>query len=106
MSKYRNMDIKRLTGMFKALSNPNRLRIFLRLVSCCENGNCPELGDGACSCVGEIGESLAISNSTLSHHLKELHRSGLICMERRGQNVVCWVDPKVLEIPAEFFRLS
>ena len=34
MSKYRDKDVEEFAEMIKALSNPTRLRIFLRPVSC------------------------------------------------------------------------
>ena len=40
----------------------------------------------------ELGKGLEIDPSTVSHHIKELRVSGLIRMERRGKNIVCWVD--------------
>jgi ArsR family transcriptional regulator len=55
-------------------------------------------------CVGDLGDGLDIAPSTLSHHLKELQRCGLIRTERRGKNVQCWVDPEVLEQMSYFFQ--
>ncbi|MHB8067771.1 MAG: ArsR/SmtB family transcription factor [Desulfobaccales bacterium] len=82
-----------MAEVFKALSNPNRLQIFLRLVSCCPPGTkCSASDDAVRRCVGELGQDLEIDPSTVSHHLKELRRSGLIRMERRGKNILCWVD--------------
>jgi hypothetical protein len=50
--------------MFKALSNPNRLEIFMRLISCCQPGTVtsinPSTGMPGCACVGDIGEVAAI----------------------------------------------
>lgn len=54
--------------------------------------------------VGELGEGLDIASSTLSHHLKELHRSGLIEMERQGKRVVCWIAPETLNSLSIFFN--
>ncbi len=88
-----------LAEIFKALSNPHRLALFERLTTCCEPGT-------KCSarfCVGELGEGLSIAPSTLSHHLKELNRAGLIEMERCGKNVECWVEPSVLKKLSAFF---
>jgi ArsR family transcriptional regulator len=103
MSNNRNDRLDQLAGMFKALSNPNRLRIFLRLVSgsesrftCCTNGE-------LCACVGELGKDLGIAASTVSHHLKELTHAGLIRMERKGRNIECRVEPKVLSDLSGFF---
>lgn len=92
MSNYQKDEVHRFAEVFKALSNPNRLHIFLRLVSCCPPGT-KYISDAAGQrCVGELGQGLEIDPSTVSHHLKELRRSGLIRMERRGKKIICWVD--------------
>jgi len=89
--------------MFKALSNPHRLKIFMRLSSCCVPGTVFEAEAAATACVGDLGQNLGLSPSTVSHHIKELHRAGLIRMERRGQKTDCWVDPEVLSTLSQFF---
>lgn len=91
---------------FKALSNPHRLALFKRLMSCCIPGTVCNTDEVACVCVGDLGEGLNIVASTLSHHLKELNRAGLIQMERQGKTVQCWVEPKVLKDLASFFAFS
>ena len=88
-----------LAEMFKALGNDHRLAIFHRLASCCD------LGDVGYY-VGQLGEGLNIAPSTLSHHLKELRRAGLIEMERRGKQVMCWIEPEVLNQLAGVFLVS
>jgi len=105
MSNYRDDRIKHFADVFKALSNPNRLRMFLRLATCCVPGTVGsfDAGAGVSACVGDLGRDLQIVPSTVSHHIKELHRAGLIRMERRGQKIECWVDPQVLEDLASFF---
>lgn len=95
--------------MFKALSNPNRLKIFMRLVSCCVPGtacNIQENPDSEeCICVGDLGKDLGIVASTISHHIKELRQAGLIRMERRGQKIECWIDPETLADLNRFFAV-
>ena len=103
MSNIRTIDIERFSDIFKALSNPNRLRIFMRLMSCCEPGTSCTTDGQLSACVGELGQDVNIVPSTVSHHLKELHRAGLIQMERRGQKVCCWIDSAALEDMSEFF---
>ncbi|MFC1747330.1 ArsR/SmtB family transcription factor [Pseudomonadota bacterium] len=93
-----------LAEMFKALSNPHRLALFYRLMNCCAPGTKCGVGAAERFCVGELGEGLDIAPSTLSHHLKELHRAGLIQMERRGKNVECWLEPSVLTGLSAFFK--
>ncbi len=51
-------------------------------------------------CVGELGQDLEIDPSTVSHHLKELRRAGLIRVERRGKHILCWVDREMVEAAA------
>ena len=59
---------------------------------------------GVSACVGDLGRDLDIVPSTVSHHIKELHRAGLVRMERRGQKIECWVDPVILRDLALFFE--
>ena len=104
MSNNRNGDLEQYSGMFKALSNPHRLKIFMRLVKCCRKNvdygpGCDQMRE----CVGKVGKDLGIAASTVSHHIKELHRAGLMHMERRGQKIDCWVEPEIVENLARFF---
>jgi len=105
MSNFLNTDIGRLAEIFKALSNPHRLSIFIRLA--CRSTKTET--DGApdyqvCECVGALGKDLGIALPTVSHHIKELYRAGLIRMRRHGNTVECWVDPETLDSLATFFK--
>jgi ArsR family transcriptional regulator, arsenate/arsenite/antimonite-responsive transcriptional repressor len=109
MSNYKDKNIAQFAEMFKALSNPNRLKIFLRLISCCTPGtvwsipeNLPSDSEG-CSCVSDLGQDLGIVSSTLSHHIKELRHAGLIRMKRKGQKIEYSVDPQAVEALKNFF---
>ncbi|MBN1459735.1 MAG: helix-turn-helix transcriptional regulator [Armatimonadetes bacterium] len=98
-------SIQQLAGRFGALGNPHRLRIFLRLMSCCTGPEATDISEEqATAFVGELGRDLGIAPSTVSHHIKELRQSGLIHMERRGQNVACWVEPGTVRELAAFFQ--
>jgi DNA-binding transcriptional ArsR family regulator len=96
------MKIKRFATAFKALSHPHRLAIFLRLAGCCERHGCDSV-ECARLCVGELGRGLGIGQPTVSHHLKELARAGLIRTRRRGQSTECWVSEFTLDEFARFF---
>jgi ArsR family transcriptional regulator len=105
MSNYLNVDVDRFAATFKALSNPQRLRLFLRLADCCRSESGPCCGPEETSrCVGEVGRDLGLAASTISHHLKELARADLIRMQRKGRTIQCWVEPDTLRNLAEFFE--
>ena len=104
MSNYKP-NIQERAEMFKALGNPHRLAIFHRLITC-------RLPDTLCDVdfverftVGRLGDGLDIAPSTLSHHLKELNRSGLIEMRRNGKTVECWIEADVLDNLGSFFAV-
>ncbi len=73
--------------MFKALSDPVRLRI-LSLIASHEGGEC---------CVCDISPAFEVSQPTISHHLKTLREAGLLDCERRGSWVYYRVIPSALE---------
>ena len=96
--------MERYAEMFKALSNPHRLKIFTRLACCGTDGVACCATDRAFECVGDLGSNLGIAPSTVSHHLKELYRAGLIKTRRQGQRIECWVDPDIIQSLSDFFR--
>ena len=69
----------------KALSHPARIKI-LKI-----------LNDLSSCMVGSIVDLLPLSQSTVSQHLKELKRVGLIQGEIEGPKVCYCINPKVLE---------
>jgi len=106
MSNYKTFNTNKLADAFKALSNPNRLQIFQRLLSCCEPGTVCSADTVNGFCVSELGEDLSVAPSTLSHHIKELQRAGLIKTQRRGKNVDCFVDTEKVSVLKHFFAGS
>ena len=105
MSNYKPLNPEEIAEAFKALSNPNRLQIFQRLLTCCTPGTVCSTDTASGFCVGELGEDLAIAPSTLSHHIKELQRAGLIKTLRKGKNVECFVDVETVRELMEFFAV-
>ena len=103
MSNNKNITVDGFAEIFKALSNPNRLRIFLRLASCCKPGTVGFVDEGATAFIGELAEEVNVVKSTVSHHIKELRRVGLIRTERQGQKIACWVDPHKVDALRGFF---
>lgn len=107
MSNSRSLNETQIAAVLKALSNPNRLQIFRQLVHCCQHGvRCRPDAESVRRCVGDLGRDLGLAPSTVSHHIKELRHAGLIRVERRGQNIHCWIDPDVVRSLADFFQES
>ena len=97
MSKCKTIEPDQLVDIFKALANNHRLKIYDILTNCCTPGtNCATDEVFSC-CVGDLDSQLDIAASTLSHHLKELHRAGLIHMKRDGKQVFCSVNTDIMK---------
>ncbi|MFC6080588.1 ArsR/SmtB family transcription factor [Sphaerisporangium aureirubrum] len=79
-------DAGELARMFKALSDPVRLRL-LSLIASYEGGQ---------ACVCDLSGPFEVSQPTISHHLKVLREAGLVGSERRGTWVYYWVVPAAL----------
>ena len=47
--------------------------------------------------VGQIAEVSTLARSTVSHHLKVLHRSGVLVSEKIGKEIWFWIDRATLE---------
>ncbi len=85
-------DVDRLARMFKALANPNRLRLFLNLL----DESKLDLAKGRihdCFLVKLLGGLGDLGAPTVSHHIKELADAGLITTTREGKQLACSVDP-------------
>jgi ArsR family transcriptional regulator len=107
MSNSKTLDVEQIAAKLKALSNPNRLQLFVQLTQSCTPGaGCSADEEGMRRCVGELGQDLGLAPSTVSHHIKELRQVGLIRVERRGQNIHCWIDADVVRSLADFFQRS
>jgi ArsR family transcriptional regulator len=77
--------LEKKARIFKALGDETRLAI-LRLLRGRSGCSCPEVKRGEPGlCVCDLVERLAMSQSTVSHHLEILRRAGLVLREQRGQ---------------------
>ena len=103
MSKYKNLESDELIEIFKALANGHRLKIYNILTNCCTPGTSCASDEVFSCCVGDLDSQLDIAASTLSHHLKELNRAGLIDMKREGKQVFCSVNADRLQQLQQLF---
>ena len=76
------MEIKAAVSTLAALAQETRLSIFRLLVEAGRDGES----------VGRIGETLKVPGATLSFHLKELARAGLVTTRQERQFIYCTVD--------------
>ena len=88
-------EAERMAGMFKALADPVRLRLFSRVAA-------HQSGEASVCDIQNVG----VSQPTVSHHLKKLREAGLILSERRGTWVYCRVAPGVLPAMARMLAPS
>ncbi len=96
MSKYLTKNPEQIVDIFKALANSHRLKIYNILTSCCTPGASCASDEVFSCCVGDLDSQLDIAPSTLSHHLKELNRAGLIHMKREGKQVFCSINTEMM----------
>ena len=90
---------ERLARAFKALSNPNRLQIYVEILRRQRQSIGPE---HSCALYDFIN-SLEIGAPTVSHHIKELVNAGLISVERDGKYLACSLDEGTRQALCAFF---
>jgi DNA-binding transcriptional ArsR family regulator len=84
-------DIEELAEIFKALSDPTRLRL-VKLLSECSPGKCQEA-----LCVNALARRVGVTQSAVSQHLRVLRHAGLVNGERQGHFVHYSLDLDRLE---------
>ncbi len=78
-------EVKRMSGLLKLLSEPNRLKILCNLGL-------------ECRPVSDIVEETGLSQTNVSFHLRVLREAGLVRPERRGAFIYyCLADIKILD---------
>ena len=112
------MKLSNYAKIFKALSNEQRLKIFITLYkNCCVPGGAKIgaefriKGESCCGVEGglekaftKICDCMDLSRSTISHHFKELQHAGLITCEREGQFYRCRVNKDVIDSIKKFLE--
>lgn len=74
-----------LAAVFKALADPTRVSIVNRL-ACVDE-----------CCVCDLTAAFALSQPTVSHHLRILREAGLVATERRGTWAYYRLVPEAIE---------
>lgn len=86
------MELNDATAALAALGHPNRLSIFRLLVEAGPRGRSP----------GDIAQALSLPGATLSFHLKELVRAGLIAGEAQGRRITYRAEFEAMNGLVEF----
>lgn len=76
-------EAQRLARMFKALGDPTRVRLLSLIAAQPERE----------ACICDLTEPVGLSQSTVSHHMKQLVDAGLASREQRGR----WAYYRVVE---------
>jgi DNA-binding transcriptional ArsR family regulator len=72
-------EIEKLADIFKALSDPTRLRL-IKLLGECREGLC----QGGPLCVNALAHRLGVTQSAVSQHLRILRQAGMVRGVRHG----------------------
>ncbi|MGE5370830.1 MAG: ArsR/SmtB family transcription factor [Solirubrobacterales bacterium] len=87
------MDTKQLARIMKALSNENRLELYLEIA---RRSEVDFSAEGECL-ICDLRSCWNIGAPTVSHHLKELTSAGLIITEKRGKFVAAHINGETLD---------
>ena len=111
------MELSNCVKIFKALSNEQRLKIFIMIYKgCCsaggkgssefriENKACCPVAGVVEKAFTKVCECMNLSRSTVSHHFKELQNAGLISCERDGQMYRCRVNYETVNLMKDFLK--
>jgi len=106
------MELSNYAKIFKALSNEQRLKIFLMIHGQAADGPgggavFPQERAACCpleKAFTKVCECMDLSRSTVSHHFKELQSAKLITCERDGQMYRCHVNEETVALLRDFLR--
>jgi DNA-binding transcriptional ArsR family regulator len=96
---------ERMARAFKALSNPNRLKIYqalLREGAADRRSELPKAHAEGCL-LAEAAKRLKVGAPTVSHHIRELVEAELITATREGRQLFCAVNLQMRDKIAKFF---
>lgn len=85
------MKAKKLAKIMKALSNENRLALYLEIAKHEQS----DFEEPECN-VSHIVKMFRLGAPTISHHLKELVNADLITTEKRGKYLVAMINKETL----------
>jgi ArsR family transcriptional regulator len=107
-----HMELSNYAKIFKALSNEQRLKIFMmiyeqRAEGSAEGAVFPAEHQACCpmeKAFTKVCSCLDLSRSTISHHFKELQNAKLITCERDGQMFRCRANDETIKLLKDFLK--
>lgn len=87
-----NNELGDAAHAFAALGAPHRLAVLLALV---------RAGPGGLP-IGELGQRVGVTGSTLTHHVKTLVQAGLVSQIREGRVIRCFVSYDRVQALSDF----
>ena len=87
------MDLKTIERISKAIGDPHRIKILQAVKK-----------QGCMPCA-DICDMIDLTQSSISHHVKQLVDAGLLIPEKEGRNVKYTLDKKVLSDYTKFLTL-
>ena len=87
---------ERIARVFRALGDRHRVRL-LSLIAAADGGE---------ACICDLTEPVGLSQPTVSHHMKQLVKAGLITREQRGKWAYYRVVPGALLTLSDSLRAS
>ncbi len=87
------MEIKNYSEIFKALADETRLKVVMILTK-----------ENRCAC--QILEEFQISQSTMSHHMNLLTKSGLVLAKKEGKWVHYHLNEALFTEVQSFFKID
>ena len=85
---------ERLARIFRALGDRHRVRL-LSLIAAADGGE---------ACICDLTAPLGLSQSTISHHMKQLTDAGLVTREQRSKWAYYRVDAQAMQALSETLR--
>lgn len=106
------MELSNYARIFKALSNEQRLKIYMMIYEQSAKGSAegkvfPSEATACCpmeKAFTKVCNCLDLSRSTISHHFKELQSANLITCERDGQMFRCRANEDTIRILKDFLK--
>jgi ArsR family transcriptional regulator, arsenate/arsenite/antimonite-responsive transcriptional repressor len=76
------MNLQAMAGFYRALGEPQRLRIVKHLL------------DKECICICELAALLGKDQSVVFRHVMTLERAGILCARKEGKYLICCVKDR------------